>query len=139
MQEESKRYLGWYNQFRPHQTLNGRTPDDVFFLVGSTTLSRPLGDREPVNDKPRWELRKGWPRKTVCAAPWAVVKGRRGAKAELRVSFLEGLPGEAARLSLELTLAPRKIRASYQSARSGRLRDSNHLGRIPHAVSGAAC
>jgi len=78
MQEESKLYLVWYNQLRPHQTLNGRTPDEVFF------------DREPVNEEPRWEPRKGWPRKTVCAAPWAEVEGRRGAKAELRVSFLEG-------------------------------------------------
>lgn len=46
--------------------------------------------REPTNERPRWEPRKKWPRKAVCAAPWAEVKGRRGARVELRLSLLEG-------------------------------------------------
>lgn len=67
-----------YNRFRPHQGLNGRTPDEVYF------------DREPANEKPRWEPRSKWPHESGCAAPYVPVRGECGARLELDVSYLEG-------------------------------------------------
>ena len=68
----------WYNEHRPSQALSGRTPNEVYF------------DRAPANERPRYEPRRKWPRKSPCAAPRAKVKGRRGMRLELALSFLEG-------------------------------------------------
>ena len=70
--------LGWYNEHRPHATLGGRTPDEVYFR------------RFPANRKPRFQPRYRWPRGSPCAWPWALLKGKPGAWVELEVEFLAG-------------------------------------------------
>ena len=42
--------IDWYNEHRPHETLGGKTPNEVYF-------SRP-----PANELPRIEPRQNWPR-----------------------------------------------------------------------------
>ena len=78
MRKEIGLYVDWHNRFRPGQGLGGRTPDEVYY------------DRPPANEKPRYEPRRKWPRDALCAAPWAPVKGRRGVRLEVKVTFLEG-------------------------------------------------
>lgn len=70
--------VGWYNEHRPHITLGGRTPNEVYFA------------RYPANRKPRWEPRSQWPRGSPCALPWAVVKSKPGARVELVLEFAQG-------------------------------------------------
>ncbi|MFC1610369.1 transposase [Myxococcota bacterium] len=64
-------YLGWYHENRPHQGLNGCTPNEVYF------------GENPANEKPRIEPRAKWPRRSPCAQPTARVRGRRGQVVEL--------------------------------------------------------
>ena len=71
-------YAEWYNEHRPHQWLNGRTPDEVYF------------NRPPANRAPRWEPRSRWPRGSPCAKPQVLVKGRPGAHVELAITFQGG-------------------------------------------------
>jgi hypothetical protein len=68
----------WYNEHRPHSSLHGRTPNEVYY------------DHFPANRKPRLELRDCWPRGSPCARPWALVKGKAGARIALDVEFLSG-------------------------------------------------
>jgi transposase InsO family protein len=49
--------IEWYNECRPHTTLGGKTPNEVYF-------SRPA-----ANEQPRREPREGWPRGSPCAKP----------------------------------------------------------------------
>ena len=71
-------YFVWYNHHRPHQGLGGCTPDEVYF------------HREPANEARKYEPRRNCPRGSPCAEPQAKVKGRRGVRLELKVSYLEG-------------------------------------------------
>ncbi|MHC5212719.1 MAG: transposase [Planctomycetota bacterium] len=71
-------YAYWFNHYRPHQGLGGRTPDEVHF------------HRRPANQRPRYEPRAGWPRSGGCAAPRAAVRGRSGTAHRLTVSSLAG-------------------------------------------------
>ncbi len=66
----------WYNEHRPHTTLRGCTPDEVYHA------------KYPANRKPRYEPRARWPRGSPCAVPWALVRGSPGAQLELNVEFL---------------------------------------------------
>lgn len=50
-------FVGWYNAHWAHSSLDGRTPDEVYFA------------REPANRRPRFEPRSKWPRASACAAP----------------------------------------------------------------------
>ncbi len=68
----------WYNTERPHMSLNGQTPDEVYRA------------RFPANRKPRFEPRPKWPRGSPCATPWALVKGKPGVRIELDVEFQAG-------------------------------------------------
>ena len=68
----------WYNRFRSHSTLGGRTPDEAYFR------------KFPANRKPRHEPRKDWPRGSPCARPWALVRGKPGAELTLEISFHRG-------------------------------------------------
>jgi len=65
----------WYNQHRPHTTLGGRTPDEVYF------------HQRAANQKPRFEPRARWPRSAPCALPQVLVKGQPGVRIELEVSY----------------------------------------------------
>ena len=75
---ELNRYGEWYNGFRPHTTLGGRTPDEVYHA------------KRPANRSPRFEPRPRWPRGSPCARPWALVRGKPGARLELKVQFHHG-------------------------------------------------
>ncbi len=70
--------VGWYNEHRPHETLGGRTPNEVFF------------DRYPANRCPRYEPRDRWPRDSPCTKPWALVRGGPGACLEIAVTHHGG-------------------------------------------------
>jgi hypothetical protein len=68
-------FAAWYNQHRPHTTLGGRTPDEVYF------------QKRPASQSPRFEPRALWPRPAPCALPQVLVKGQPGVRIELEVSY----------------------------------------------------
>ena len=68
----------WYNEYRTHSWLNGRTPNEAY------------GSQFPANRRPRFETRDRWPRGSPCAKPWALVRGSPGTKVTLEVTFLQG-------------------------------------------------
>ena len=68
----------WYNAYRPHTWLGGRTPDEACYGAFA------------ANRRPRFEPRAKWPRASPCARPWALVRGSPGAKLKLKISFLNG-------------------------------------------------
>jgi putative transposase len=70
--------LDWYNQHRPHSTLGGKTPDEVYF------------HRFPANRRPRFEPRSVWPRGSPCALPHALVAGKPGARFDIEVEHVAG-------------------------------------------------
>jgi hypothetical protein len=70
--------VGWYNEFRPHRTLRGRTPNEVYF------------GRFPANRRPRLEPRPNWPRGSPCAVPQALVAGQPGDKFVLELRRHDG-------------------------------------------------
>ena len=76
--EELKLYATWYNNFRPHDTLKGRTPVEVF------------EGRPAANQFPRFEPRKRWPKDSPCAAPQAPLRPDAHAELRLEVAYLEG-------------------------------------------------
>ena len=76
--EELLAAVEWYNGCRPHTTLGGRTPDEVYY------------HKFPANRKPRCEPRKDWPRGSPCARPWALMCGKPGAELTLEVKFHRG-------------------------------------------------
>jgi putative transposase len=68
-------YQVWYNGQRPHMTLAGATPDEVYF------------GRRPACRLPRFEPRPNWPRPSTCARPQVLVKGQPGTRLELVLDF----------------------------------------------------
>jgi putative transposase len=68
-------YVAWFNAHRPHGRLGARTPDEVYFGT------------MPACRKPRFEPRPRWPRRSPCAQPQALVRGRPGAVVELHVGY----------------------------------------------------
>ena len=68
----------WYNEYRPHDTLDGKTPNEVYF-------SRP-----PANEQPRLEPRVRWPRGSPCAAPLVPLEGNPGDPIVVELDFLKG-------------------------------------------------
>jgi hypothetical protein len=77
-QRELALYVDWYNGVRPHSRLAGRTPDEIYF--GSFPACR----------RPRFEPRDCWPRRSGCARPHALVRGRPGTVLELRLEHQAG-------------------------------------------------
>jgi hypothetical protein len=67
--------VAWYND-RPHTTLHGATPDEVYF------------GRRPVCRQPRFEPRPGWPRAAPCAKPVVLVKGQPGVRLSFSVELV---------------------------------------------------
>lgn len=61
--------------YRPHTTLKGATPDEVYYK------------QRPACRQPRFEPRPNWPRASTCARPQVLVKGRPGARLQLDVMF----------------------------------------------------
>jgi hypothetical protein len=68
-------YFDWYNRERPHTTLKGATPDEVYF------------DQRPAYQSPRFEPRPHGPRGSPCAKPQTLVKGQPGVMLEMKVQF----------------------------------------------------
>ena len=77
-QRELSFFLRWYNGERPHGFLEARTPDEVYFR------------RRPACRAPRFEPRARWPRRSPCAGPQALVRGRPSATVELALSHRAG-------------------------------------------------
>lgn len=65
----------WYNEYRPHMTLDGKTPHEVY------------EKRFPANRKPRLEPRPRWPRGSPCAKPQTLVAGKPGDRFDVIVHF----------------------------------------------------
>jgi hypothetical protein len=77
-QREVDAAVFWYNRHRPHTRLDGKTPDEVY------------RGEYPANRRTRYEPRARWPRGSPCARPWALVRGKAGARLVLDVSFYHG-------------------------------------------------
>jgi len=80
MLRETQLFFEWYNKHRPHMSLNGKTPNEVYFKMRA------------ANTLPRIETRPLAKHSTPCAAPRICIAGRAGAKAKVRLEFLEGRP-----------------------------------------------
>jgi putative transposase len=65
----------WFNQARPHSSLNGKTPNEVYH------------DVLPACEHPRYEPRARWPRSAPCASPHAPVASHCGAPIRLDVRY----------------------------------------------------
>ena len=78
MRQELLSLVEWYNEFRPHMALQGRTPNEVY--VG----------RFPANRRPRLEPRPHWPRGSPCAVPQVLVAGKPGDKFVLELRHHDG-------------------------------------------------
>ena len=63
---------------RPHETLRARTPDETYFHCRPACLA------------PRLEPRPQWPRKSPCAGPRALVRGRPGVRFGFDVRYESG-------------------------------------------------
>jgi putative transposase len=72
------RWIDWYNEHRPHSSLGGRTPNEVYF------------GRFPAHRRPRIEPRPHWPRGSPCARPQVLVAGRPGARFHVEVERING-------------------------------------------------
>jgi len=77
-EEEINAWREWYNGFRSHMTLKGRTPQEAYFNMRSG------------NSKPRIEPRPGVSHRTPCASPRMMIAGKPGAKVRVKLSFYEG-------------------------------------------------
>jgi putative transposase len=75
---ELDQYAAWYNADRPHARFGARTPHEIYF--GSFPACR----------RPRYDPRERWPRRSPCAQPHALVRGRPGAVVELVVEYRGG-------------------------------------------------
>jgi hypothetical protein len=71
MRAEMELFARWYNEWRPHRSLGGRTPDEVY------------ASRTPARAGPRFEPRARYP-------THAKIRGQRGDELELKVDYLEG-------------------------------------------------
>ena len=74
-QRELTELASWYNSHRPHTTLGGRTPDEVYHRL------------RPMNHQPRFEPRAAWPRRSGCAKPVTLVKGKSGVRLGCEIAF----------------------------------------------------
>ncbi len=68
----------WYNEYRPHTALDGKTPHEVYYrLVGANKILR-------------FEPRSRWPVRSRCASPQVAIRGQLGTRLVLHVSNLAG-------------------------------------------------
>jgi putative transposase len=77
-QRELSLFIDWYNEHRPHDTVLGATPNEVYFK------------RRRANQAPRFEPRAAYPRGSPCAKPRTPVKGQPGVFLDFEVSFVSG-------------------------------------------------
>jgi transposase InsO family protein len=76
LRREIELYSQWYNSERPHMTLKGATPDEIYL------------SRRPACRQPRFEPRPDWPRGSPCAKPVVLVKGQPGVRLRLTLDFV---------------------------------------------------
>lgn len=77
MGSEMTAFIQWYNAFRPHESLEGATPLELY------------ESHTPANQTSRYEPRKCWPKRSPFAQATAPIKGRCGVKLELVLSFMD--------------------------------------------------
>ena len=70
--------IDWYNEHRPHTTLKGKTPNEVYYF------------RPAANEQPRFEPREQWPIDSPCAKPQVEVRGSPGDPIILKIDGYEG-------------------------------------------------
>jgi transposase InsO family protein len=73
--QELTSFANWYHHSRPHSSLNGKTPHEVYH------------DLLPACERPRYEPRARWPRSAPCAFPQVPVAGSCGACIRLDVRY----------------------------------------------------
>lgn len=73
-------FFTWYNEYRPHTTLLGKTPNETYFR------------RRPANQRPRIEPRERWLRSSSCAGPRTLIAGQPGDRFIIQVEFADGKP-----------------------------------------------
>ena len=78
MRDELIATIRWYNTFRPHSWLGGRTPDERYRRVPS------------AGRRPRLEPRPQWPAGSSCASPPANIRGEPGDRLQLVVDYHQG-------------------------------------------------
>lgn len=78
MRQELQRFQIWYNGSRPHTTLKGATPDEVYH------------GQHPTCRYPRFEPRSHWPRGSPCAKPRVPVRGPTGQRLEIQIEHHAG-------------------------------------------------
>jgi len=86
-QEQLEIFRTWHNSERPHSSMAGRTPDEVYFDV-----------KEPNILKPRFEPRPNCPAKCLGAKPHVpAIRGSPGDPIQIRVRFLDEEAGQHSR------------------------------------------
>ena len=75
-QRELTELASWYNSHRTPMTRAGRTPEEIYHRL------------RPMNRRPRFEPRAAWPRRSGCAKPVTLVKGRPGVRSACEITFL---------------------------------------------------
>jgi putative transposase len=76
-EQEAQLIVDWYNEHRPHMTLEGKTPNEAYF------------SREAANEQPRFETRNRWPHGSTCAKPQVDIEGEPGDPILLELDCLE--------------------------------------------------
>jgi len=71
-------FANWYNHSRPHSSLDGKTPQEVYH------------DLLPACERPRYKPRARWPRSATCALPQVAVTGHCGAFIHLELRYHRG-------------------------------------------------
>jgi len=77
-EREMKCIIEWFNEHRPHEALDGRTPNEVYF------------SRLPANEQPRIEPRRNWPRGSPCSKPQVGINGEPGDPVIFEIDCFEG-------------------------------------------------
>jgi len=86
LEQELRLYLTWYNGHRPHSSLRGATPDEIYHRC------------RPAIRAPRFEPRRRWPRRSPCASPQTLIRGQPGLGSTCR--FISTASADISRSSL---------------------------------------
>ena len=78
MRAELQAFIHWFNEYRAHMTLSGRTPNEAYF------------PRVPGNQAPRTEPRSDWPTDASCARPEVPARAAAGGHFGLDVTYHAG-------------------------------------------------